>query len=182
MQIKMNRPLATVGVLVLLLAPGCTTFRRERCLPPGWVSASTERQAAPEAATGAPAGSAAAATAAPAAAATAAIVDSAPGDGPEAQPGDEVEYRYVCRLADGTLVFDSDAADGKTRKRFAGGSAKPVGVGTALVGARAGMVRTVTVPPEQAYGKEGNARSRIPPDATLVFELRIVAVHGARKR
>lgn len=107
----------------------------------------------------------------------ASVVDSAPGEGRTAQPGDEVEYRYVCKLPDGTLIFDSDATDGKTRRRLAGTNVKPAGLGAALIGTRPGMVRTVTVPPEQAYGPTGNARSKIPPNATLIFEIRIVAVN-----
>ena len=104
------------------------------------------------------------------------IVDSAPGEGRKAELGDEVEYRYTCKLPDGTLIFDSDAADGKTRKRLAGASTKPIGLGAALIGSRAGMIRRATIPPEHAYGARGNARSKIPPNATLIFDIRVVAV------
>ena len=105
------------------------------------------------------------------------IVDLAPGEGRQAVRGDEVEYRYICKLPDGTLIFDSDAADGKTRKRLAGADTKPAGLGAALIGAKAGMIRKATVPPEQAYGSRGNAKSKIPPNATLIFDIWVVSVN-----
>lgn len=116
-------------------------------------------------------------TAPPARSLTVACKDLEQGSGRVAEQGDEVEYRYTCRLADGTLIFDSDAADGKTRRRAAGSTGKPTGLGTALIGTRPGMRRVATVPPEFAYGSRGNAKSKIPPDATLIFEIRVVEVH-----
>jgi FKBP-type peptidyl-prolyl cis-trans isomerase len=105
------------------------------------------------------------------------MVDLSPGEGRSAERGDEVEYRYVCKLPDGTLIFDSDASDGKTRKRLAGAATKPNGLGEALIGTRAGMIRKATVPPERAFGAQGRAKSKIPPNATLIFEIRVVSVN-----
>jgi FKBP-type peptidyl-prolyl cis-trans isomerase len=105
------------------------------------------------------------------------IMDLSPGEGRAAERGDEVEYRYICKLSDGTIIFDSDAADGKTRKRLAGANTKPVGLGEALIGTRAGMIRKATVPPGRAYGARGNAKSKIPPNATLIFDIRVVSVN-----
>ncbi len=108
------------------------------------------------------------------------IDDSVAGSGPEAQTGDEVEYRYTCRLADGALIFDSDAADGKPRKATVGVAITPKGLGLAMLGARAGMTRRATVAPDLAFGPLGRPESRIPPNAVLVFEIRVVAVHPRR--
>ena len=39
---------------------------------------------------------------------------------------------------------------------------------------RKGMKARVTIPPELAYGKEGEAK--IPPDTTIVFDMEVVSV------
>ena len=44
----------------------------------------------------------------------------------------------------------------------------------ALVRMRKGMKARVTIPPELAYGKEGY--DKIPPDATIVFDMEVVSV------
>ena len=49
-----------------------------------------------------------------------------------------------------------------------------VGWEEALVRMRKGMKSRVTIPPELAYGKEGEAK--IPPDTTIVFDMEVVSV------
>jgi FKBP-type peptidyl-prolyl cis-trans isomerase FkpA len=102
--------------------------------------------------------------------------DRQAGTGPAAEAGDRVELHYICRLADGTLIFDSKERDGKPRSFTAGGKAIPTGIGIALIGAREGMVRHAVLPPELAYGVQGRPASNIPPNAELHYEFTVVRV------
>jgi hypothetical protein len=43
-----------------------------------------------------------------------------------------------------------------------------------LLGANAGTVRRVYIPWEQAYGKYGNVRNRIPPYSDLYFDFEVM--------
>lgn len=107
------------------------------------------------------------------------IEDLVPGEGPAATVGNVVDFQYSCHLLDGTLIFDTRAADGKSRARIAGGTTLPVGLCQALVGTRAGMVRRATIPPELGYGSRGSPRSKIPPNAVLVYEITVVSIGPA---
>lgn len=108
------------------------------------------------------------------------IHDSKEGAGTAAVAGDRVEVHYVCKLKDGTIIFNSRTADGKSRTFTAGGPTKPVGVGLALIGVRPGMVRSAVIPPGLAFGSEGMPRSKIPPGAELTYEFTVIGVTPAR--
>lgn len=100
-------------------------------------------------------------------------VVTAAGDGPLAQPGQVVIAHYTGSLADGT-VFDSS----RTRAEpFAftlgrGQVIKGWDEGFALL--RVGDRATLIIPPELAYGDR--QRGAIPPQATLRFEVELVAL------
>jgi FKBP-type peptidyl-prolyl cis-trans isomerase len=49
-----------------------------------------------------------------------------------------------------------------------------------LVGMKVGGKRTVTIPPDLAYGSSGQG-DKIPPNATLVFELELVSIKAKSK-
>jgi peptidylprolyl isomerase len=67
-----------------------------------------------------------------------------------AMQGDTVKVRYTGRLADGT-VFDASPAERPLR--FILGKKEVIaGFETAVTGMYMGESRTVTIPPEQAYG------------------------------
>jgi peptidylprolyl isomerase len=67
-----------------------------------------------------------------------------------AKKGDNVQVHYTGRLPDGT-VFDS--SEGRDPLSFeAGGEEVIPGVSAAVVGMQEGEEKTVTLPPEQAYG------------------------------
>lgn len=96
-----------------------------------------------------------------------------PGDGAVARRGQHVRVHYEGWLADGRK-FDSSRARGKSLEI-------PLGRGTAIrgwdegiAGMRVGELRRLVVPPELAYGEAG-APGSIPPNATLVFEIELLA-------
>ena len=87
------------------------------------------------------------------------------------QQGDQVEIEYVGKLEDGT-VFDS--TDGRGAFAFEAGSANIIrGMSDAVVGMGVGQEKTVTIPPENAYGDHNTdlviriPRERIPADAKV---------------
>ena len=96
------------------------------------------------------------------------------GDGATPQPGQQVQVHYTGWLEDGTK-FDSSIDRGQPFP-FALGvggviSGWDEGVSTMQVGGK----RLLIIPPDLAYGPEGAGGGLIPPDATLVFEVQLLA-------
>lgn len=100
-------------------------------------------------------------------------VDVKVGTGPAATVGSTVVVHYTGTLTDGTK-FDS------SRDR---NTPFPVTIGTTpvingwtegLVGMKAGGVRKLTIPADQAYGSE--AKGPIPPNSTLLFDVEVLEV------
>ena len=107
--------------------------------------------------------------------------DSKVGTGAEAVPGRQVTVHYTGWL------YDEGRADHKGRKfdssrdrndpfpfRLGGGEVIP-GWDQGVAGMRVGGQRTLTIPPDLAYGARG-AGGVIPPDATLVFDVELLDV------
>lgn len=109
------------------------------------------------------------------------IADTVVGKGPIAQPGATVAVRYTGWLSDGGkrgLKFDSSEGHGGGELRFALGAGMVVpGWDQGVAGMRVGGKRTLTIPPELGYGAEG-AGDVIPPGATLIFDIELVAVEN----
>lgn len=101
-------------------------------------------------------------------------VDLKPGTGEEARDGKILEVHYIGRLEDGTK-FDStqDCAQALTLRLGAGDVVK--GLDEGLAGMKVGGKRRVTIPPELGFGKEGGGE-RIPPNATLIYEVELLSV------
>ena len=101
--------------------------------------------------------------------------DIAIGTGTQAGVGDVLEVKYVgALLSDGT---EFDASWNRSQTFFV-----PIGMGAVIpgwdqgiVGMREGGRRVLITPPDLAYGSSG-AGSSIPPDATLVFVVDLVAI------
>jgi len=102
------------------------------------------------------------------------ITDTVVGTGPEATPGSMVTVNYVGTLPDGT-VFDASANHGQPFTFQLGAGQVIRGWDEGVAGMKVGGTRTLVIPPDMAYGNQavGNV---IPANATLIFEVELVAV------
>jgi FKBP-type peptidyl-prolyl cis-trans isomerase len=102
------------------------------------------------------------------------IEDVRVGVGAEAKAGTTVTVHYVGTLTDGRK-FDSsrDRGQGFTFRLGAGQVIK--GWDQGVAGMRIGGIRKLTIPPELGYGARGYPPV-IPPNATLLFEVELLAV------
>lgn len=103
-----------------------------------------------------------------------AVTTLTPGKGPQAKNGDTLRVHYVGTLLDGKQ-FDS-SLDRKKPIDFSLGTGQVIkGWDQGVLGMRAGEKRKLVIPPSLAYGAPG--RPGIPPNATLVFEVQLVAIN-----
>jgi FKBP-type peptidyl-prolyl cis-trans isomerase len=102
------------------------------------------------------------------------VVDLKTGTGPQVKAGDAVRVHYVGRLADGT-TFDSSKGRAQPFEFFVGRGVVIKGWDVGLVGMRAGGVRRLVIPPNEAYGR-GGAPPAVPPNATLFFEVELLQI------
>jgi FKBP-type peptidyl-prolyl cis-trans isomerase len=101
-------------------------------------------------------------------------VDIAAGSGAAARSGAKVRVRYTVWLAEGSLV-DSTDQRGAPRDFVAGAGTVIPALEEGVLGLRAGGKRRLIVPSDLAYGPRGLA-PRIPPYATLIVDLEVLAV------
>lgn len=100
--------------------------------------------------------------------------DITEGSGPAAAAGQAVSVHYTGWLTNGTK-FDS-SKDRNQPFRFPLGAGHVIkGWDEGVQGMKAGGVRKLTIPPQLGYGSRG-AGGVIPPDATLVFEVELLAI------
>jgi len=100
--------------------------------------------------------------------------DLSNGDGSEATAGQTVTVHYTGWLTSGDK-FDS-SKDRNDPFRFRLGAGHVIrGWDEGVAGMRVGGVRKLTIPPQLGYGARG-AGGVIPPNATLVFEVELLAV------
>jgi FKBP-type peptidyl-prolyl cis-trans isomerase len=163
----MSRLLVTAA----LLAIACNEKVPEpeaRSAPPPPPSAVPSAAPVETAALSAPTGSAAAA------AKELVKEDQKVGKGKAAKKGDTVKVHYTGTLLDGTK-FDSsrDRDEPFEFKLGEGGVIK--GWDEGVPGMKKGGKRKLTIPGDMAYGKRGSP-PKIPPDATLVFEIELIEI------
>lgn len=96
------------------------------------------------------------------------------GSGDEAVNGKVVSVHYTGRLEDGT-VFDSSYERGEPIEFPLGAGMVIAGWEQGLLGLKVGGKRKLTIPYNLAYGEQGYPGA-IPPYATLVFDVELVAV------
>lgn len=97
------------------------------------------------------------------------------GCGAAVQKGHQVTVQYTGWLADGTQ-FDTSRAQGRTPFTFLVGANEVIpGFEDGLYGMHVGGKRRVVMPPAMAYGSQGRSPV-IPPNATLVVDVELIAV------
>jgi FKBP-type peptidyl-prolyl cis-trans isomerase FkpA len=126
---------------------------------------------------------AAPAKAAAVAPATLKLIDRKIGDGALAEAGAPVAVHYTGYLWDASAPdnkgkkFDS-SIDRKVPFGFIIGAGRVIkGWDEGVAGMKVGGQRTLVIPPDKGYGERG-AGSDIPPNATLVFDVELMAVMG----
>lgn len=102
------------------------------------------------------------------------IEDLEVGNGTEAVAGKLVQVHYTGWLTDGTK-FDSSKDRNDPFVFPLGGRRVIAGWDEGVQGMKVGGVRKLTIPPELGYGARG-AGGVIPPNATLVFEVELLAI------
>lgn len=110
------------------------------------------------------------------------ITDLVPGIGDEARPGMICIVHYTGWLHDGNAKdfrgrkFDSSRERGQPFSFPLGGGHVIRGWDSGVVGMRVGGLRRLIIPPALGYGSRGAGNGAIPPDATLLFEVELLAI------
>jgi len=99
--------------------------------------------------------------------------DTEVGTGAVARDGDTLTVHYIGNLEDGT-VFDASRQAGHPFRFKLGVGRVIEGWEEGLVGMRVGGTRRLIIPAKLAYGKK-RAGTIIPPNATLIFEVELIA-------
>lgn len=102
------------------------------------------------------------------------IKDTKVGTGAVAKAGQSVTVNYTGYLTDGTK-FDSSLDSGQPFTFNLGAGEVIKGWDTGVAGMKVGGTRRLTIPPALGYGDQG-AGGTIPPGATLVFDVELLAV------
>lgn len=103
------------------------------------------------------------------------IVTTKEGTGERAvKNGDTISVHYTGKLTNGT-VFDSSVTRGVPFDFTVGQGMVIQGWEKGFIGAKVGEKRTLTIPSEMGYGSRG-AGGAIPPNATLIFDVELIAI------
>jgi peptidylprolyl isomerase len=90
-----------------------------------------------------------------------------------AASGDQVAVNYSGKLQDGT-EFDNSYKRGEPIKFTLGQGSVIKGWDEGVVGMQVGEKRRLVIPPDLAYGPNG--QGPIPPNATLIFDIELVGL------
>lgn len=102
------------------------------------------------------------------------IEDVVVGTGTEAKAGNTVTVNYTGTLTNGTK-FDSSLNPGREPFQFRLGAGQVIkGWDLGVAGMKIGGKRKLTIPPDLAYGTQG--QGPIPPNSTLIFDVELLGV------
>jgi FKBP-type peptidyl-prolyl cis-trans isomerase len=107
------------------------------------------------------------------------VIDVKTGTGAAAKSGENAEVQYTGWLKTNCQQFDSSRSPGRTSFLFQIGQGQVIGGwDEGLLGMKVGGKRFLIIPPELAYGAQGQTDQTtgaqiIPPNATLVFEIEL---------
>ena len=101
--------------------------------------------------------------------------DIVTGDGPTASAGDQVTVQYVGVDYESGEQFDASWDNGQPFEFQLGGGSVIPGWDEGIEGMKVGGRRELTIPPDLAYGPQGQPPA-IGPDATLVFVVDLLDV------
>ena len=106
------------------------------------------------------------------------VSDVVEGTGEAARPGQTLAVKYVGALFGTGQEFDAswDGGDDNTFPFELGAGNVIQGWDEGLVGMKVGGRRVLTIPPDLGYGEQGTPDGAIPPGATLVFVVDLVAI------
>ena len=102
------------------------------------------------------------------------IADKVVGTGPAAQSGDTVTVNYTGWLQSNGKKFDSSLDRGEPFPFTLGNGDVIKGWDEGVVGMKVGGKRELIIPPDLAYGADG--QGPIPPNATLIFDIEMVKI------
>jgi peptidylprolyl isomerase len=97
------------------------------------------------------------------------------GTGPAAKKGDTVAVHYTGRLTDGKK-FDSSLDRGQPIEFQLGQGMVIKGWDEGIAGMKKGGKRKLVIPAKLGYGDRGTPGGPIPPGATLIFDVELVAI------
>lgn len=106
------------------------------------------------------------------------IQDLQIGTGPEVRVGQGLTMHYSGKLEDGTK-FDSSYDRGEPFQFILGAGQVIKGWDLGIQGMKVGGKRKLTIPPDLGYGVRGIGP--IPPNATLIFEVEVLAAQDLQK-
>lgn len=89
------------------------------------------------------------------------------------ESGDDIVIHYKGTLADGT-VFDSSYDRGEPFQTQIGVGQVIKGWDEGVLGMKPGGKRKLVIPPDMAYGEQG--QGSIPPNSTLIFEVELIEI------
>ena len=98
------------------------------------------------------------------------------GSGSAAEVGDTVTVHYTGTLENGTK-FDSSVDRGQPFTFTLGENRVIAGWEQGVLGMKIGEKRSLNIPAELGYGQAGAAGGLIPPNATLLFDVELLAIN-----